>query len=134
MSVKFENFTIEVTGAIEDKINAKLEEVAGELESQVQSNSRVKTGKTKGSFQHKVIDSEHTAYIGSNEENAIYEEFGTGEHALKGDGRKGGWFYVDEQGNGHFTRGKTPSRAFYHAYKTLKDPIIKHLQDSLKGL
>lgn len=134
MSVKFENFTIEVKGAIEDKINAKLEEVAGELESQVQSNSRVKTGKTKGSFQHKVIDSEHTAYIGSNEENAIYEEFGTGEHALKGDGRKGGWVYVDEQGNGHFTRGKTPSRAFYYAYKTLKDPIIKYLQDSLKGL
>lgn len=134
MSVKFENFTIEVKGAIEDKINAVLEECAGELESQVKSNSRVKTGKTKGSFQHKVIDSEHTAYIGSNEENAIYEEFGTGEHALKGDGRKGGWFYVDEEGNGHFTHGKTPSRAFYYAYKTLKDPIIKHLQDSLKGL
>lgn len=134
MSVKFENYTIEVQGAIEDKINAVLEECAGELESQVKSNSRVKTGKTKGSFQHKVIDSEHTAYIGSNEENAIYEEFGTGEHALKGDGRKGGWFYVDEEGNGHFTHGKTPSRAFHNAYTSLKPKIISHIQDSLKGL
>lgn len=134
MSVKFENFTIEVKGAIEDTINAKLEEVAEELESQVKSNSRVKSGKTKGSFQHKVIDSEHTAYIGSNEENAIWEEFGTGEYALKGDGRKGGWVYYDDKGNRIFTRGKKPSRAFHHAYTSMKSKIINYLQNSLKGL
>ncbi len=132
--VKFEDYTIEVKGAIDDKINAVLEECAGELESQVKRNSRVKTSKTKNSFQHKVEDSTHTAYIGSSDENAIWEEFGTGEHALKGNGRKGGWSYKDEKGDGHHTFGKKPSRAFWNAYVSLKSKIINHIQNSLKGL
>lgn len=132
--VKFHDYSVEVQNAISDTINAVLEECAGEIESQTKRNSRVDTSKTKNSFKHKVVDSEHTAYIGSDEENAIWEEFGTGEYALKGNGRKGGWFYVDEQGNGHFTHGKTPNRAFWTAYTTLKEKIKKHIQDSLKGL
>ena len=114
--VKFEDYTIKVINAMEDKINAVLEECAGEIESQTKRNSRVKTGKTKNSFRHKVVDSDHIAYIGSDDENAIWEEFGTGEYALEGNGRKGGWTYVDEEGKGHFTHGKTPSRAFWNAY------------------
>jgi hypothetical protein len=132
--IKFHDYSVEVKNAISDKINAVLEECAGEIESQTKRNSRVKTGKTKNSFQHKVVDSEHTAYIGSNDENAIWEEFGTGEHALKGDGRKGGWLYVDEEGKGHFTHGKTPSRAFWNAFNSLKNKIINRIQNSLKGL
>lgn len=133
-NVEFKDFTIEVQGAIDDRINAALEECAGELESQVKRNSRVDTGKTKNSFRHHVDDASHTATIGSSDENAIWEEFGTGEHAINGDGRKGGWVYVDEKGDGHFTRGKKPSRAFFKAYTSLKNKIIKRLQDSLKGL
>ena len=132
--VEFKDFTIQVKQALDDRINAALEEAAGELESQVKRNTRVDTGRTKNSFQHKVVDSEHAAYIGSNYENAIWEEFGTGEYALEGNGRKGGWYYVDDKGDGHFTRGKKPSRAFYKAYTSLKNKIIKHIQDSLKGL
>ena len=134
MSVEFHDYTIQVKGAIDDKINAVLEECAAEIESQTKRNSRVRTGKTKNSFRHKVVESEHTAYIGSDYENAIWEEFGTGEYAVNGDGRKGGWVYVDEKGVKHFTRGKTPSRAFYRAYTSLKNKIINHIQESLKGL
>ena len=134
MAVEFHDYTIQVKEAIDNKINAVLEECAGELESQVKRNSRVDTGKTKNSFRHKVVDSEHTAYIGSNDENAIWEEFGTGEYALKGNGRKGGWFYEDAEGNGHFTHGKEPSRAFWKAYASMKNKIIKHIQDVFRGL
>jgi hypothetical protein len=133
-NVVFEDFTIQVQNAMDNKINAALEECAGELESQVKRNTRVDTGKTKNSFQHRVIDSEHVAYIGSNDENSIWEEFGTGEYALNGDGRKGGWVYVDEKGHGHYTTGKKPSRAFFKAFTSLKNKIITHLQNSLKGL
>lgn len=132
--VKFEDYSIEVMAAIDDKINAVLEECAGELEAQVKRNSRVDTGKTKNSFQHTVDDASHTAYIGSNYENAIWEEFGTGEHALKGDGRKGGWAYKDAKDDWHFTYGKKPSRAFWNAYTSLKSKIIARIQNSLKGL
>lgn len=134
MAVEFHDYSIKVKEAINGNINAALEECAGELESEVKRNTRVDTGKTKNSFQHKVIDSEHTAYIGSDYENAIWEEFGTGEYALKGNGRKGGWKYVDEKGDGHFTHGKAPSRAFWNAFTSLKNKIIKRIQDALKEL
>ena len=132
--VEFKDFTIQVQAAIDNKINAVLEECAGELESQVKRNTRVRTGKTKNSFQHKVVDSEHTAYIGSNYENAIWEEFGTGEYALEGNGRKGGWAYKDAKGDWHFTHGKKPSRAFWNAYTSMKNKIINRIQNFLKGL
>ena len=133
-NVVFEDFRVEVKQAIGDRVNAALEECAGEIESQTKRNSRVDTGQTKNSFQHKVDDASHTAYIGSNYENAIWEEFGTGEYALKGDGRKGGWRYQDDKGEWHFTLGKRPSRAFWYAYIALKDKIISHIQNALKGL
>ena len=132
--VIFENYTIEVQGVIDDKINAVLEECAGEIESAVKRNTRVDTGKTKNSFRHKVDTATHTAYIGSGDENAIWEEFGTGEYAIAGNGRKGGWVYKDAHGKFHHTHGKTPSRAFWTAYTSLKDKIINHIKNSFKGM
>ena len=132
--IEFKDNTIQVKNAMDDRINAVLEECAGEIESQTKRNSRVKTSKTKNSFRHVVDDSKHIATIGSSEENAIWEELGTGEYALHGNGRKGGWKYVDEQGHGHFTRGKKPSRAMWNAYTALKSVIINRIQNSLKGL
>lgn len=134
MAVKFDDFTIKVKNAMDDQINIVLEECAGEMESAVKRNTRVDTGKTKNSFRHVVDESKHEATIGSDYENAIWEEFGTGEYALEGNGRKGGWYYVDEKGKGHYTRGKKPSRAFWFAYMALKSKIINHIQNSLKGL
>ena len=132
--VVFEDFSIQVQNAIDNNVNAVLEECAGELESQVKRNSRVDTGKTKNSFRHKVVDSEHVAYIGSDEQNAIWEEFGTGEFALGGNGRQGGWVYKDETGHWYRTTGKKPSRAFWNAFISLKSRIISRIQNSLKGL
>ena len=132
--VKFEDYSIKVKEAIAFNINVALEDCAAELESQVKRNSRVDTSKTRNSFRHVVDDEKHVATIGSDEENSIWEEFGTGEHALKGNGRKGGWSYKDEEGQWHFTYGKRPSRAFWNAYIILKSKIINHIQNSLKGL
>lgn len=130
--VEFTDNRIKVKKAIEGVTESALEEAAGELESRVKRNTRVKTGKTKNSWRHKVV--EDTAYIGSNYDNAIWEEFGTGDYALNGDGRKGGWFYEDEKGNGHFTHGKKPQRAFWNAYIALKSKIISMIQNKFKGL
>ncbi len=138
MAVEFHDYSIEVKNAMNDKIVAALEECAGELESQVKRNSRVDTGKTKNSFRHGIsqnfAEGSITAHIGSNDENAIWEEFGTGEHALAGNGRQGGWSYKDEKGDWHHTFGKKPSRAFWRAYTSLKNKIINHIQKALKGL
>lgn len=134
--VEFKDFSISVKAKMDDLAPSVLEEVAGEVESQVKRNTVVDTGKTKNSWTHKVStsDDECVATIGSPEENAIWEELGTGEYALNGDGRKGGWAYQDPKtGETIWTRGKHPRRPFYRAYTTLKNKIIKHIQDVFKG-
>lgn len=133
-NVTFEDFTVKVQGAIDDRINVILEECAGELESQAARNTRVDTGFTKNSWKHHVDDDTHTATIGNTAENSIWEEFGTGEYALEGNGRKGGWHYEDDKGDWHYTTGKKPSRAFHKAYTALKSKIINYIQNSFKGL
>ena len=134
MPVEFHDFTVQVLEAMDDKINAVLEECAGELESAAKRNTRVDTSQTKNGWRHYVDDAKHEATIGNTEENSIWEELGTGEHALKGNGRKGGWTYQDEKGKWHRTHGKKPSRAFHHAFTSLKNPIINRIQEALKGM
>lgn len=133
--VEFQDFTFQVQGNLEKLAMKALEEAAGELESQVKRNTKVDTGKTKNSWRHRVSSSgdEFKAVVGSDYMNAIWEEFGTGDYALEGKGRKGGWFYKDEKGKGHFTHGKKPRRPFWKAYTALKSRLIKHIQDVFKG-
>ena len=135
--IKFIDHTEEVQGVIAELAYASFEEVAGELESQVKRNTAVKTGQTKNSWRHRVYGSmmagEYHAEVGSDYQNAIWEEFGTGDYALNGNGRKGGWFYEDEKGDGHFTHGKKPRRPFHNAYTSLKNKLIRHIQSKFKG-
>lgn len=134
--VQFEDYTIRVQSIIDNRINIALEEAAGELESAVKRNTRVDTGQLKNSWQHKVVESEHKAYIGSPLENAIWEEFGTGEHAKETghQGRETPWRYQNRKGEWRTTTGKKPSRAFDKAYNSLKEKIKKHIQDRFKEL
>ena len=131
MAVIFEDNTIVIISRLQQNIESVLDECAGEIESATKRNCRVKTGQTKNSWQHVVTSSEDEiiAVIGSDYQNAIWEEFGTGEYAANGDGRKGGWSYKDERGDWHHTKGKTPTHAFQRAYDGLKNIIIKHLED-----
>lgn len=134
MGIKFEDNRVKVEEAIRDGVIAFLYEAIGELQSQVMRNTRVKTGQTKGSWEYTVDEEKLEAMVGSALENAIWEEFGTGEYALKGNGRKGGWFYVDEDGKGHFTYGKKPTKALHNAFVRLKPSIMAQLEKVLKGL
>lgn len=131
-----DDFKIEFTNnakAIKNLLNGKCEQALTDcgqiLKSNVRDLTRVKTGQTKGSFDYLLADkgSELEVKVGSPLENAIWEEFGTGEYALEGNGRKGGWYYEDEKGEGHFTHGKTPSRALYYAIKNCKNAIKSRL-------
>ena len=159
---EFNDNTMKVLSAMDDTIQAVLEECAGELESQTKRNSRVGQpgAPTKNSWQHKVTKDgdEHIAAVGSPLENAIWEEFGTGEHAITENGGKGGrigeWYVPVEKvvgykrptyngkvvivyGKGgkkyYKTNGKKPSRAFWKAYTKLKNKIIKRIQSKMSG-
>lgn len=134
MSVQFNDFSIQVKDAMQGAMVAYLYEAAGEVEARTKRNSRVDTGQTKNAWQYMVDEDKLEATIGNPLENAIWEEFGTGEYALKGNGRKGGWFYVDRKGKGHFTHGKKPTQNFKNSFDTLKPKLIKRAGQVLKGL
>lgn len=128
VEVKFEDNSINVKNAIDGKVLKFLEEAASEVESAARRNSRVDTGQLKGSWTHIVDESAKEATIGSPLENAIWEEFGTGEYAVEGNGRKGGWVYVDDKGNGHFTHGKKPNHTLQRAFDSKKGVIRKRAE------
>jgi hypothetical protein len=134
----FESNSVVVHRTMCNKVEALLLEVSAEIVSQTARNTKVKTGQTKGSWAANLTNDgkEYTANIGSDYENAIWEEFGTGEYALKGDGRKGGWAYEDpDTGETVWTHGKRARRPFWNAYIKLKNKIIRHIQREFrKGL
>ncbi|WP_286080624.1 HK97 gp10 family phage protein [Parablautia intestinalis] len=150
MSVEFTDNSIKVKGELSSAVTAYLHEAAGELAARVKRNSRVDTGHTKGSWSYAVNEDLGEAVIGSPTENAIWEEFGTGEYALSGNGRKGGWYIPEEKltkkakdrmkkvigKNGkvyYFTMGKRPTRALYNAFIFLKSALIQRAEDVLKA-
>ena len=125
MPVEFQDFSIQVKGAIDDAVLQYLEEAGSILQRQAANNTRVGTGETAGKWNYIVDSSAGRCTIGNPLQNAIWEEFGTGEFAYAGNGRRGGWYYQDDNGKWHHTFGKTPTRAFHNAYVTKKGIIIQ---------
>lgn len=132
-NVQFQDFSMQVKDALEEAAIQFLHEASGEMVSEIKRTVPVDTGQLKNSFEYKLKDTRLESTIGSPLENAIWNEFGTGEYALNGDGRKGGWFYEDRKGEGHFTHGKHPQRTMHKAFTKLKPKIIKRAEQVLKG-
>ena len=134
MSVEFKDFSMQVKAALEEKAIQFLHEASSEILAETARNTPVDTGQLKGSWEYDIDKSKLESKLGSGYENAIWTEFGTGEYALKGNGRKGGWKYKDQKGNWHFTKGKKPVRMFFNAYTAKKPKIIKRAEQIFKGL
>lgn len=135
MSVIFKDFSKEINEKINKLGVAWLEEASGEIEAQTKKNTKVDTGKTKGSWEHDVKAHKLEASVGSRYKNAIWEEYGTGIYALNGNGRKTKWVYKNPKNNKFYTTvGKKPRRAFYNAYTSLKDKLINSARRKYKNL
>lgn len=136
MSVDFEDYSAQVKAALNEGIITGLYHAAAEIQSQAADNSRVATGQLRKSWDYIVNEGAYEATIGSPLENAIWEEFGTGEYAAHGDGRKGGWSYKDDSGDWHHTKGKTPNHTLQKAFGRKKNTaiqlIINAIKDALK--
>lgn len=124
---KFEDNSARFLEEFDECSIAFLEEAKDSLVSQAQRNTPVKTGDLKRSFgEDSYVDEEKlAAYIGSSKEYSIWVEKGTGEYAIEGNGRKGGWFYKDDDGKLHKTYGMKPKMMLYKAYIAKKNKIAK---------
>ncbi len=125
----FEDNSAQVLNAVDDAVLSTLEEIGGELEAQVKRNTRVDSSQTKSNWKYIVEIGKKKVTVGNPLENAIWEEFGTGEHAIHGDGRKTPWSYQDIHGNWHRTTGKKPSRALQKAFDSRKSAIIRIVKE-----
>lgn len=131
-NIEFEDYSIKVIAELDNAKTAFLHEAAGEIEAQLKRTTPVKSGILAGSWQYLVKDD--TAYIGSPINNSIWNEFGTGQYAIKGDGRKTPWVYQDAKGNWYTTTGKQPQRTLQKAFASQKTKLPKLLAQKLKGL
>ncbi len=143
-NVKFEGMSDEVLTKFKQAAIAGLMEAAGEIEAQVKRNTSTDSGQLKGSWDNKIDESKMEAIIGSPLENALWEEFGTGEYALEGKGRKTPWYVPVDTYRGHKkptyngkvvivygkhgkkfykTDGKKPKRALYNAFNSKKAKV-----------
>jgi len=157
MGVTFTDNSINIKAQISDKTAQFLEEAGAEIESQAIHNTRVQSGQTKRNWKHTVNSVGDTVTIGNTEQNAAWEEFGTGEYALAGDGRRGGWYvctdmldaktkslfeskYTFKKSYGkngkefYFVLGKKPTRALHNAYADKKATIINHANTLFGGV
>lgn len=101
MAVHFEDFSFDVKAKINESTIAWLYETANEIESQAkricQLDDESGGKQLKGSYDSQVDEGKGEAKIGSPLESAFWEEWGTGEYAAHGDGRKGWWIYIPGQ-------------------------------------
>ena len=104
------------------------------VEGQAVLLAPVDKGGLRDSIGYKVDESELVAYIGTNCEYAIYVEFGTGELAENGNGRKGGWVYKTPDGEVHFTYGMPPQPYLRPAFRRNQKAIRDILADCLREL
>lgn len=158
MAVEFEDFSVNVKAALDDAAIAYLYEVAELVKGETVRNTRPSEDwepNVRKSWGYIVDEAKGEAKIGSPIEAVYWEEFGTGEHALYKNGRKGWWVYVEGQNTpranqkyytedeakavaasmrasglpAHATNGKTPNRPLYRAFTSLRSAIVKRAED-----
>lgn len=163
MAVEFHNFSVKCKGAVESKAIAYLHEASGEIEAETIRNSsnEVYRGKQARQLWHTQVDTnKKVAMVGSPDEPAYWEELGTGEYALYGNGRKDWWVYVEGNDDprpnqkhytkaeaegvaaslrarglpAHATNGRKPNRPLYRAFTAKKSALIRRAEQLFKEL
>ena len=132
--MKFEDNSAAVKRELERAVIRGLIKAAMLVESQAVLLVPVNTGGLRNSIGYKVNESELVAYVGTNCEYAIYVEYGTGEFAENGNGRKGGWLYKTPDGEVHFTYGMPPQPYLRPAFRKNQKAIRDILADCLRDL
>jgi hypothetical protein len=162
MSNKFtlEDYSAEVIAALKAAGVGWLYEASGELEAAAKRNTsvgKVGGGNTKQHWRTIVDEGEYKATVGNTEQTAIWLEFGTGDYAVNGDGRKGGWYIPIGEGPGQisqavvdaynfkvvygkngmsyaYTTGMKPQKPLKNAFDKKEPKIKKLLEEKMKGL
>lgn len=116
---KLEDYSKERSADLERAAVKALTKVGLIVEDSAKTKARFDTGQLRDGIGNKVVPkgTETVVVVGSNDEHFPHNEWGTGEFAENGLGRKGGWFYKTPDGQGHFTMGMTPQPMLRPAFR-----------------
>lgn len=125
MAIKFTDNTSKAKATLKKSSEQAVEKALLILESQIKANASVSTGALRDSIKHQSewVGDIIWGKVGSPLMYAIYVEFGTGEFAENGAGRKGGWSYRDSSGEWFFTWGMSPQKFMRRAFRTKKNQV-----------
>ena len=104
------------------------------VQGQAIALAAVQTGRLKNSIDYQVDGAELVGYVGTNTEYAVFVEFGTGEFAENGQGRKGGWVYQDPSGEWFFTWGMEPQPYLRPAFRQTRGQVESLAKEILGGI
>lgn len=123
---EFVSYRKEVEQQMEEIAARGMEKVLMLIRSAAKSLTPVNTGQLRDrlDYQLRMVNGKVVGIVGSPDMYAIYVEFGTGEFAENGSGRKGGWAYQDPSGEWFFTWGQDPQPFLRPAFKQNKKQII----------
>ena len=157
MAVEFHDFSIEVKAELNDTTKSWLHTWANEIASKAKDTVQMDGDQgvqLRKSYRADVDEGAGVAQIGTPLESGYWEEYGTGEYAVHGDGRKGWWVYKDGyQGNGgdvlteaeakaiaasdpslHASNGREPSYTLEKAFTVTKPKAVADLETKLRGM
>jgi HK97 gp10 family phage protein len=133
--IKYESKSDEVKAAMDQISRKAMEKACLLVEGQAKGLTPVGTGDLRDSMQHTISESDNgfIGKVGSPLMYSVYQEFGTGEFAQNGAGRKGGWWYQEADGTFHFTMGTKPKRMLQTAFRQNKRRITYIFKADLKA-
>ena len=101
--VEFKDFSMEVMAELDETTIAFLYEASEEVKSQAQRTmstegwTNAERARVRDNYRAEVDEGKGVATVGTPLEEGYWEEWGTGEYAAHGDGRKGWWVYIKGQ-------------------------------------
>ena len=132
MSFKFEDNSKKVKQDIKDTSRVGMQSALLMVEASAKSRAPVDSGELKDKIDNEIQGSgnEIIGQVGSPLKYAPYVEFGTGEFAENGMGRKGGWSFKDEEGKWVHTKGQEPQPFLRPAFRANKNNIVRILGEA----
>ncbi|MEG0628770.1 MAG: HK97 gp10 family phage protein [Enterococcus sp.] len=136
---KFTSYKDKVMGQMDAAAERGMTKVLEIIKSAAKAGAAVSSGQLRShiDYQLKKIGAQIVGVVGSPDQYAIYVEFGTGEFAENGNGRKGGWVYQAPSGEWFFTLGQEAQPfmrpAFRQNKNVTKEILSKELGATFKG-
>lgn len=131
----FEDDSTRVKRELLEAMERAMEEATLLVESQAKALAPVDSGELRDKIDHKVKNDGNSiiGQVGSPLEYAENVEYGTGEFAENGAGRRGGWSYKDEEGNWHHTMGQKAQPFLRPAFRRNKRNVERILGQVLRS-